>query len=67
MELFACEKPLVGMLHLRALPGSPRYDGRTLSDIVDLALEDLEALEAGEAAPADVPAEAAGEDETAQP
>ncbi len=47
MEPFACEKPFIGMIHLPALPGSPRYNGRPLSGIVDLALRDLEALEAG--------------------
>jgi hypothetical protein len=39
-------KPVFGMLHLRPLPGAPRYDGE-LSRVRDAALADLHALEAG--------------------
>jgi membrane complex biogenesis BtpA family protein len=47
MEIFDVEKPIVGMIHLLPLPGSPRYDGRGLHRIVDRALRDAKALEAG--------------------
>ena len=26
-NFFATEKPIIGMVHLRPLPGSPRFDG----------------------------------------
>ncbi|HEV2474548.1 MAG TPA: BtpA/SgcQ family protein, partial [Chthonomonadales bacterium] len=40
-------RPLVGMVHLRALPGSPRHTGESLDRIVQHALADAAALEAG--------------------
>jgi membrane complex biogenesis BtpA family protein len=39
-------KPIIGMLHLRALPGAPEYSGR-MSDIIDPALVDASALQGG--------------------
>jgi membrane complex biogenesis BtpA family protein len=39
-------KIVIGMLHLRALPGAPLYDGN-LSDIRDATLRDAEALAQG--------------------
>lgn len=39
-------KPLVGMIHLKALPGSPEYAGN-FSRVLDSALYDLDALEKG--------------------
>lgn len=37
---------VIGMCHLQALPGSPRYGGRT-ADVLDAALRDVEALTRG--------------------
>ncbi len=44
--IFHVEKPIIGMLHLRALPGSPanRLD---LNDIREEALRDADALASG--------------------
>ena len=39
-------KPVIGMLHLRPLPGSPRFEG-TLAGVRDALLRDAEALAAG--------------------
>jgi len=47
MKPFLAPRPLVGMIHLPALRGSPRYGGAGLAAIVDSALLDLRALEEG--------------------
>src|SRR5437588_12881472 len=39
-------RPVVGMLHLAALPGSPRFDG-SLNVILDAMLRDADALVSG--------------------
>jgi hypothetical protein len=46
-SLFGTKKPIVGMLHLKPLPGSPVYDGSGLDSVIEAALEDAEALVAG--------------------
>lgn len=46
-ELFNTNKAVIGMLHLKPLPGSPRYQGENLNDIYDFTMKDLEALERG--------------------
>ena len=43
LELFPAPKPLIGMVHLRPLPGSPRYGGR-LADVREAAVADAGAL-----------------------
>lgn len=47
-ELFGTEKPILGLLHLRPLPGDPFYpnDG-TIDDVIAAAEADLAALQAG--------------------
>jgi len=40
------QSPLIGMIHLPALPGAPRYGG-TMAPVVDRALRDAETLAAG--------------------
>jgi membrane complex biogenesis BtpA family protein len=45
VRLFS-HKPIIGMIHLRALPGSPNYAG-SVQNIIDCALGDAEALEQG--------------------
>ena len=42
-DLWGNAKPIIGMIHLKALPGAPRYDGN-LNQIYDLALADADAL-----------------------
>ncbi len=42
-ELWKNKKPIIGMIHLKALPGAPGYAGN-LDKIYDLALADAEAL-----------------------
>lgn len=47
-ELFGVKKPIIALLHIRALPGDPVYDPEGgLNYIVDTAAEELEALQAG--------------------
>jgi uncharacterized protein len=46
LEIFASAKPVIGMLHVPALPGSPRSTA-TLDAIRDFVLRDAEALAAG--------------------
>ncbi len=42
--LFGVEKPIVGMVHLWPLPGSPGYSGDGMDPILDHARRDAEAL-----------------------
>ena len=46
-EGFWRKRPLVGMVHLGALPGSPRDKGEPLSEVIERAVADARALEAG--------------------
>lgn len=46
-ELFGAKKPIIGMVHLPPLPGSPGYKGRDLGKILERALKDARALEGG--------------------
>lgn len=43
---FPVPSPLIGMIHLRPLPGSPRFDGR-MDAVIAAAARDLHALQAG--------------------
>ena len=46
-QLFKTECPLIGMLHLPSLPGSPHYSG-SMREVIDAALQDTQILaEAG--------------------
>ncbi len=45
-KLFGKRKPVIGMIHLKPLPGAPGYDG-DLEHVYTCALKDLKALEAG--------------------
>ena len=40
-ELFEASKPLIGCIHLLALPGSPRYGGR-MREVYDTALREVD-------------------------
>jgi membrane complex biogenesis BtpA family protein len=46
-EMFGVEKPVIGMVHLLPLPGSPGYDLHGMEAIIDHALRDAEALISG--------------------
>lgn len=47
-ELFKTEKPVIGMVHLLALPTDPKYDKNGgIEKIVDVAKQDLIALQEG--------------------
>ncbi len=48
-RVFGAGKPVIGMVHLGALPGSPLYDQeRGLAELVEAAAKDLAALQAAE-------------------
>ncbi|MBI5368276.1 MAG: BtpA/SgcQ family protein [Planctomycetes bacterium] len=46
LSLFGAARPILGMIHLGALPGSPGYGG-ALAPVVDAALADAETLARG--------------------
>ena len=47
-DIFGCEKPIIAMCHLRALPGDPGYDREGgMAKVIDRALRDLTALQNG--------------------
>ena len=46
-DVFGVQKPIIGMIHLWPLPGSPGYTGYGMNWIVDRAKEDAELLLAG--------------------
>ena len=46
-ELFRVKKPIIGMVHLPPLPGSPRYEGGGIAHILERAVQDAKNLETG--------------------
>ena len=47
-EFFGTDRPIIGLLHLRALPGDPFFDyGTSIQNIIDQAKRDLDALQRG--------------------
>jgi membrane complex biogenesis BtpA family protein len=47
-SVFGVERPIVGMLHLKALPGDPNFDAEAgMEGVLDAARADLEALQSG--------------------
>jgi hypothetical protein len=48
MEIFEVKKPIVGMVHLPPLLGSPRYGGSSFDRILERAVEDAKRLERGD-------------------
>jgi membrane complex biogenesis BtpA family protein len=46
-DLFRVRKPIIGMLHLPPLPGSPIYNGQGLREVIDRALYDANELQEG--------------------
>lgn len=47
LELYGVEKPIIGMVHLPPLPGSPVYNGKGLKEVIDRALYDVNELQEG--------------------
>lgn len=45
--IFGVSKPLIGDIHLPPLPGTPRYRGETMSDIIKTAVADARAYADG--------------------
>ena len=45
-EMFRTEKPIIGLLHLEALPGDPFYKG-SMKEVIECARKDLDALQKG--------------------
>ena len=43
-ELFGVDKPIIGMVHLMPLPGSPAYEGWDMDVIIENALRDARTL-----------------------
>lgn len=47
-KMFHVKKPIIGMLHIRALPGDPKFDyATTMEEIVAIARHDLHCLQDG--------------------
>ncbi len=46
-KVFGTRKPIIGMVHLAPLPGSPRYDDMSMREITELALQDARLLKQG--------------------
>ncbi|MBI1777119.1 MAG: BtpA/SgcQ family protein [Proteobacteria bacterium] len=46
-ELFRVKKPIIGVIHLQALPGAPRYSGQSMREIYAAAVADARTLSAG--------------------
>jgi membrane complex biogenesis BtpA family protein len=46
-ELFGVRKPIIGVVHLQALPGAPRYAGGAMREIYAAAVADARALAGG--------------------
>lgn len=45
--LFSVSKPVIGVIHLKPLPGAPRYDGEPVRDVYAAAAADARTLAAG--------------------
>ncbi|SFO68846.1 hypothetical protein SAMN04488056_1116 [Cohaesibacter marisflavi] len=46
-RLFGVKKPIIGVIHLQALPGAPRYDGAPVREIYAAAVKDAKTLAEG--------------------
>lgn len=46
-DLFPVNKPVIGVIHLKALPGAPRYRGEPVRDVYAAAAADARVLAAG--------------------
>lgn len=43
-EMFGVKKPIIGMIHVPPLPGSPGYEGEDMEDIIEFSLRDARIL-----------------------
>lgn len=45
-DIFGCNKPIIGMVHLRPLPGSPLYDPNKMDmdGIIETAINERQSL-----------------------
>ncbi|NHN32850.1 BtpA/SgcQ family protein [Paenibacillus agricola] len=48
LDIFKTNKAIIGMIHLKALPGAPHFKGGNLDDIFEFALQDVRAFEEGQ-------------------
>ncbi|MFW5889716.1 MAG: BtpA/SgcQ family protein [Bacillota bacterium] len=47
-KIYGVEKPIIGMIHLKPLPGSPHFEGGSMDEVIEFALKDVETyLKAG--------------------
>ncbi|WP_042161494.1 BtpA/SgcQ family protein [Paenibacillus gorillae] len=46
-ELFGVKKPIIGMIHLKPMPGAPHYKGESMDEIIEFALKDVRTLVEG--------------------
>ncbi|WP_408011231.1 BtpA/SgcQ family protein [Pseudalkalibacillus sp. A8] len=46
-EIFGKDKAIIGMIHLKALPGAPHYKGESMESVFEFALNDVRAFEEG--------------------
>lgn len=46
-EIFGKEKAIIGMIHTKALPGAPRYNGESMEEIIEFSINDARALKEG--------------------
>lgn len=47
MSIFGITKPIIGMIHLRPLPGAPRFTGGPVTAVLEAALADARTLRDG--------------------
>jgi membrane complex biogenesis BtpA family protein len=47
LEVFGVKKPIIGMIHLKPIPGSPHYKGESLDEVLESALQDARMLKEG--------------------
>ncbi len=46
-RIFGVRKPIIGVIHLPPIPGSPRYAGQPMTQIVEFALRDAHSYHSG--------------------
>ena len=44
-KLFNVEKAVIGVVHCPAFPGAPRYDGRSVDDLIGEIVDELDRLQ----------------------
>jgi membrane complex biogenesis BtpA family protein len=47
VDIFQTEKAVIGMIHLKPLPGAPRFRGGNLDEVFELAMNDVRSFEEG--------------------